>query len=58
MCLQVGKPSFTEHELAQVMELMGESMSADEMGEMLNFLDPNGRGEVTFDDFMEVMKKL
>jgi Ca2+-binding EF-hand superfamily protein len=54
----VGKPSFTEHELAQVMELMGESMSADEMGEMLNFLDPNGRGEVTFDDFMEVMKKL
>jgi Ca2+-binding EF-hand superfamily protein len=53
-----GNPSFTEHELAQIMDLMGEQMTQDEMSEMLNFLDPQGNGEVTFEDFMDVMKKL
>ena len=53
-----GKPSFGEDELAQVMDLMGENMSGEEMRDMLNFLDPNGTGEVTFEDFMDVMKKI
>ena len=53
-----GNPSFTEHELAQIMDLMGEQMTGEEMSEMLNFLDPENKGEVTFDDFMDVMKKL
>ena len=53
-----GNPSFTEHELAQIMDLMGEQMSGEEMAEMLNFLDPENKGEVTFDDFMDVMKKI
>ena len=55
---EVGNPTFTEHELAQIMDLMGEQMSGEEMHEMLQFLDPDNKGEVTFDDFMDVMKKI
>ena len=53
-----GNPSFTEHELGQIMDLMGEQMTGEEMTEMLNFLDPENKGEVTYDDFMDVMRKL
>ena len=53
-----GNPSFTEHELAQIMDLMGEQMNGEEMSEMLQFLDPENKVEETFDDFMEVMRKI
>lgn len=55
---QQGADAFTEHELTQIMDLMGEQMSESELSEMMSFLDEEGKNEVTFDNFMEVMKKL
>ena len=50
--------SFTEAELERIMDLMGENMTSEEFGDMMQFLDPESTGRVTYDDFMEVMRKI
>ena|ERR1719261_1306116 len=50
--------SFGAIELVKIMELMNESLTDDEIHEMMAFLDPNGTGRVTYEDFLEVVKKM
>lgn len=50
--------SFGPDELVRIMELMNENLTHDEVSEMMAFLDPNGTGRVSYDDFIDVVKKM
>jgi hypothetical protein len=50
--------SFGPDELIRIMDLMNESLTGDEVSEMMAFLDPAGTGRVSYEDFLEVVKKM
>ena len=52
-----GKGRITLRDLKRVAKALGETMSEAELLEMIERADSNGDGEVSRDDFVEVMTK-
>jgi calmodulin len=52
-----GGGSIDSEELRELMDLLGMQASEEEMGAMLQEIDSNGTGEISFEDFVRVMSK-
>ena len=52
-----GGGSIDAEELRELMDLLGMQASEDEMNAMLQEIDSNGTGEISFEDFVRVMSK-